>query len=173
MDSSKIFYREAGPKDSPTILLLHGFPTSSHMFRNLIPALAGRYHVVAPDLPGFCFSDAVYRAAREMTSRLESLVGKTHPAHLLSGRTSLVSVGLSATRKLSRNGVRGDQEGCPRTGLLARFAPTWPMSTLHLLAAVGALLILKAWTTDEPVEEATCHLPANTYFHWGCFIHSG
>jgi pimeloyl-ACP methyl ester carboxylesterase len=58
VDGSKIFYRETGPKDSPTILLLHGFPTSSHMFRNLIPALAGRYHVVAPDLPGFGFSDA-------------------------------------------------------------------------------------------------------------------
>src|SRR5467141_5171273 len=55
---SKIFYREAGPKTAPTILLLHGFPTSSHMFRNLIPALTDRYHVVAPDLPGFGFSDA-------------------------------------------------------------------------------------------------------------------
>ncbi len=48
-----IFYREAGPKDAPTILLLHGFPTSSHMFRNLIPALADKYHVVAPDYPGY------------------------------------------------------------------------------------------------------------------------
>ncbi len=48
-----IFYREAGPKDAPTILLLHGFPTSSQMFRNLIPALADRFHVVAPDYPGF------------------------------------------------------------------------------------------------------------------------
>ncbi len=48
-----IFYREAGPDDAPTVLLLHGFPTSSHMFRNLIPALADRYHVVAPDYPGF------------------------------------------------------------------------------------------------------------------------
>jgi pimeloyl-ACP methyl ester carboxylesterase len=48
-----IFYREAGPKDAPTILLLHGFPTSSQMFRNLIPSLADRYHVVAPDYPGF------------------------------------------------------------------------------------------------------------------------
>jgi pimeloyl-ACP methyl ester carboxylesterase len=48
-----IFYREAGPKDAPTILLLHGFPTSSHMFRNLIPALADRFHLVAPDYPGF------------------------------------------------------------------------------------------------------------------------
>jgi pimeloyl-ACP methyl ester carboxylesterase len=48
-----IFYREAGPNDAPAILLLHGFPTSSHMFRNLIPLLANEYHVVAPDYPGF------------------------------------------------------------------------------------------------------------------------
>jgi pimeloyl-ACP methyl ester carboxylesterase len=48
-----IFYREAGPKDAPTLLLLHGFPTSSQMFRNLIPALADKYHMVAPDYPGF------------------------------------------------------------------------------------------------------------------------
>jgi pimeloyl-ACP methyl ester carboxylesterase len=58
VDGDKIFYREAGPKTAPTILLLHGFPTSSHMFRNLIPALSDPYHVVAPDLPGFGFSDA-------------------------------------------------------------------------------------------------------------------
>src|SRR5499433_3570561 len=58
IDGHKIFYREAGAKTAPTVLLLHGFPTSSHMFRNLIPALADRYHVVAPDLPGFGFSDA-------------------------------------------------------------------------------------------------------------------
>ena len=48
-----IFYREAGPKDAPSILLLHGFPTSSQMFRNLIPPLADQYHVVAPDYPGY------------------------------------------------------------------------------------------------------------------------
>jgi pimeloyl-ACP methyl ester carboxylesterase len=58
IDGNKVFYREAGSKQSPTILLLHGFPTSSHMFRNLIPLLADRYHVIAPDLPGFGFSDA-------------------------------------------------------------------------------------------------------------------
>jgi len=49
----KVFYREAGPADAPVVLLLHGFPTSSHMFRNLIPLLADRYHVIAPDYPGF------------------------------------------------------------------------------------------------------------------------
>jgi pimeloyl-ACP methyl ester carboxylesterase len=48
-----IFYREAGPVQAPTILLLHGFPTSSHMFRDLIPLLSDRYHLVAPDYPGF------------------------------------------------------------------------------------------------------------------------
>ncbi len=53
VDGQSIFYREAGPKDAPTILLLHGFPTSSHMFRNLIPQLSDRYHVVAPDYPGY------------------------------------------------------------------------------------------------------------------------
>jgi pimeloyl-ACP methyl ester carboxylesterase len=58
VNENKVFYREAGSKASPTILLLHGFPTSSHMFRNLIPALEDRYHLVAPDLPGFGFSDA-------------------------------------------------------------------------------------------------------------------
>jgi pimeloyl-ACP methyl ester carboxylesterase/alkylhydroperoxidase family enzyme len=52
-----IFYREAGHARAPVILLLHGFPTSSHMFRNLIPLLAGKYRVIAPDLPGFGFSE--------------------------------------------------------------------------------------------------------------------
>jgi pimeloyl-ACP methyl ester carboxylesterase len=58
VEGTKIFYREAGPKTAPNVLLLHGFPTSSHMFRNLIPILAEHYHVIAPDLPGFGFTDA-------------------------------------------------------------------------------------------------------------------
>jgi pimeloyl-ACP methyl ester carboxylesterase len=53
-----IFYREAGPKDAPVILLLHGYPTSSFMFRNLIPILSAKYHVIAPDLPGFGYTDS-------------------------------------------------------------------------------------------------------------------
>lgn len=53
-----VSYREAGPVDAPTVLLLHGFPTSSQMFRNLIPALADRYHVIAPDYPGYGNSSA-------------------------------------------------------------------------------------------------------------------
>jgi pimeloyl-ACP methyl ester carboxylesterase len=53
IDGVELFYREAGPADGPTVLLLHGFPTSSHMFRNLIPLLADKYHLIAPDYPGF------------------------------------------------------------------------------------------------------------------------
>ena len=53
-----LFYREAGSKDSPTIVLLHGFPSSSHMFRDLIPKLADKFHVIAPDYIGFGYSDS-------------------------------------------------------------------------------------------------------------------
>jgi pimeloyl-ACP methyl ester carboxylesterase len=62
IDGLSIFYREAGPTDAPVVLLLHGFPSSSRMFRNLIPQLADAYHVIAPDYPGFGHSDTPDRA---------------------------------------------------------------------------------------------------------------
>jgi pimeloyl-ACP methyl ester carboxylesterase len=58
IDGLDIFYREAGSPENPTVLLLHGFPTSSQMFRNLMPQLASRYYLVAPDYPGFGNSSA-------------------------------------------------------------------------------------------------------------------
>ena len=67
VDGIGLFYREAGPADAPVVLLLHGFPTSSHMFRNLIPQLADRYRVIAPDYPGYGQSDSPDRASYAYT----------------------------------------------------------------------------------------------------------
>jgi pimeloyl-ACP methyl ester carboxylesterase len=67
----EVFYREAGPKDAPTIVLLHGFPSSSHMFRELIPRLADRFHVIAPDYIGFGYS--AHPAATEFQYTFDSL----------------------------------------------------------------------------------------------------
>jgi pimeloyl-ACP methyl ester carboxylesterase len=72
----EVFYRESGPADAPVILLLHGFPTSGHMFRNLIPALADRYRVIAPDLPGFGNTVAPSRAKFEYSfDHLAEVIG--------------------------------------------------------------------------------------------------
>jgi pimeloyl-ACP methyl ester carboxylesterase len=67
VDGTRIFYREAGSSKAPTLLLLHGFPSTSHMFRDLIPRLAGRFHLVAPDFPGFGQSDMPAREAYDYT----------------------------------------------------------------------------------------------------------
>jgi pimeloyl-ACP methyl ester carboxylesterase len=83
VDRHQIFYREAGPADAPVIVLLHGFPTSSFMFRELIPRLADRYHVIAPDLLGFGLSDApsadefdyTFDALTELTEALLAQLG--------------------------------------------------------------------------------------------------
>lgn len=77
VDGLRLFYREDGPREAPAVLLLHGFPSSSHMFRDFIPRLADRYRVVAPDLPGFGFSDAPDRADFPYTfERLAAVVGR-------------------------------------------------------------------------------------------------
>jgi pimeloyl-ACP methyl ester carboxylesterase len=83
-----IFYREAGPGDAPVVVLLHGFPSSSHMYRSLIPALADRYRVIAPDLPGFGLSAMPPRTAfgygfaafAEIVDTLLTQLGATHYA---------------------------------------------------------------------------------------------
>lgn len=84
----QLFYREAGPADAPAVVLLHGFPTSSFMFRNLIPALADRYHVIAPDHLGFGLSDApaadefgyTFDALTDLTAGLLKQLGITRYA---------------------------------------------------------------------------------------------
>jgi pimeloyl-ACP methyl ester carboxylesterase len=85
VDGLKVFYREAGNPKSPAVLLLHGFPTSSHMYRELIPALADRYHVVAPDLPGFGFT--------EVPDRKSFKYSFDHLAEVMEGFTEVVGLG--------------------------------------------------------------------------------
>jgi pimeloyl-ACP methyl ester carboxylesterase len=79
VDGSKVFYREAGAKGASKLLLLHGFPTSSHMFRDLIPLLADRFHIIAPDLPGFGKSDApkphTFARIADIIDRFTDVVG--------------------------------------------------------------------------------------------------
>jgi pimeloyl-ACP methyl ester carboxylesterase len=67
VDALKVFYREAGARNAPKLLLLHGFPSAGHMFRDLIPLLADRYHIIAPDLPGFGQSDMPARSEFKYT----------------------------------------------------------------------------------------------------------
>lgn len=73
----KVFYREAGPRDAPIVLLLHGYAASSFMYRNLIPLLADGYRVIAPDLPGFCFTEAPARGQYDYTfDQLAKTIGQ-------------------------------------------------------------------------------------------------
>ncbi len=76
VDDVAVFYREAGPVEAPVVLLLHGFPSAGHMFRDLIPRLAGRYRVIAPDLPGFGNTKAPPRGSFDYTfDNLARVVG--------------------------------------------------------------------------------------------------
>src|SRR3546814_6878940 len=78
----KLFYREAGSSEAPIVLLLHGFPSSSHMNRDLMPRLADRYHVIAPDYPGYGYSEAPSRS-EEHTYELQSLMRISYAAFCL------------------------------------------------------------------------------------------
>ncbi len=91
VDGHKVFFREAGDPAAPTILMLHGFPGSSFQYRNLIPLLANKYHVVAPDMLGFGFSDSpkhteytyTFDNAAKTTARLTEILGIEHYAPLV------------------------------------------------------------------------------------------
>jgi pimeloyl-ACP methyl ester carboxylesterase len=79
VDGSKVYFREAGLADAPSLLLLHGFPSASHMFRDLIPLLADRFRIVAPDLPGFGLSEpprpATFDRIAEIIDRFTEVIG--------------------------------------------------------------------------------------------------
>src|ERR1700753_714592 len=85
VNGHRLFFREAGSAGAPALVLMHGFPTSSHMFRNLIPILADRYHVIAPDYPGFGESaapdhDKFEYSFAHTTDLMDALLGKLNVA---------------------------------------------------------------------------------------------
>ena len=104
IDGIEVFYREAGPVGAPAILLLHGFPASSHMFRDLIPRLADRYHVIAPDYPGFGHSampsvsefDYSFDRLTEVIEQLTASIGLTRYALYLQDYGAPVGLRLAA-----------------------------------------------------------------------------
>ena len=92
VDGLSIFYREAGPSDAPTLLLLHGFPSSSRMFEPLFARLSDRYHLVAPDYPGFGHSDWPDTKAFNYTFRPHRLCNeRLHPVDGLIARIFIIS----------------------------------------------------------------------------------
>jgi len=83
VDGVDLFYREAGPKNGPVVLLLHGFPSSSHQFRELMPVIAAKYRVLAPDFPGFGFTEIPESRKYEFTTvnvvqTIEALLDALH-----------------------------------------------------------------------------------------------
>lgn len=103
VDGLDIFYREAGPQDAPSVLLLHGFPSSSHMFRNLIPMLAEKYHVVAPDFPGYGESSTPSVSDFEYSYETLAAVTEkfTEKLHLASYAIYLSDIGASVGFRLA------------------------------------------------------------------------
>lgn len=99
LDGLQVFYREAGRADGAPLLLLHGFPSASHMFRDLIPQLANEFHIIAPDLPGFGRSD--------MPSRENSIT----PSKILRGNRPVGS-GSARRERMGRIQSRDPQGRC-------------------------------------------------------------
>ena len=106
-DGINVFYREAGPADAPVILLLHGFPTSSFQYRELIPRLADRYRVIAPDLPGFGFTEVP--AERGYTYSFDNLA-KTSRSTSASRSRRYWRSGGDLIHSLSRRARKGSSE---------------------------------------------------------------
>jgi pimeloyl-ACP methyl ester carboxylesterase len=172
VDGSKIFYREAGPKDSPTILLLHGFPTSSHMFRNFIPALADRYHVVAPDLPGFGFSDApdrkqfryTFENLAKVIDRFTQTIGLEHYAIYVFDYGAPVGLRLALAHPERITAIISQNGNAYEEGLSQGWNPIqkyWKEPTAHNRAALREFLKPEATKSQYlyGVQDATMVAP--------------
>ena len=153
VDGHQIFYREAGPTDAPALVLLHGYPTSSFMYRELIPQLAGRYHVIAPDHLGFGFSDAppaeefsyTFDAIAEITAQLLAQLGVARFAMVVQdygapvGWRLALREDLEVTAVVSQNGNAYEEGFAPGfwDPLWAYAAQPGPATEAPVRAALG------------------------------------
>ncbi|MBW8891211.1 MAG: alpha/beta hydrolase [Burkholderiales bacterium] len=125
-----VFYREAGDPERPAILLLHGFPTSSHQFRDLIPRLADRYHVIAPDLPGFGFTtvaegfDYSFAKLAEVMAAFTDAIGLTHYAIYVFDYGAPVGLRLALARPDAVTAIVSQNGNAYEEGLSDGWAPT-------------------------------------------------
>jgi pimeloyl-ACP methyl ester carboxylesterase len=172
VDGNKVFYREAGPKGAATILLLHGFPTSSHMFRNLIPALAERYHVVAPDLPGFGFSEApdrkqfsyTFKHLAETIDKFTQTIGLTRYAIYVFDYGAPVGLRLALAHPERITAIISQNGNAYEEGLSDGWNPIqkyWKEPTAENRAALRAFLKPEAtrWQYSHGVADETLLAP--------------
>ena len=168
-DGVRVFYRHAGQPGRPAILLLHGFPTSSHMFRDLIPLLAEDHYVVAPDLPGFGFTEVPderkYRYNFESLARtvgaFVDAIGLTKFALYVFDYGAPVGFRLALSRPDQVTGIVSQNGNAYEEGLSAAWNPIqryWSDPTEENRAALAAFLTLDAtrmqYTHGTPVPEA-------------------
>jgi pimeloyl-ACP methyl ester carboxylesterase len=151
----KHFYREAGEKTSPTIVLLHGFPSSSHMYRDLIPLLADRFHIIAPDYVGFGYSDMP--SAKEFAYTFDNLAA--HTEELLLGNLDLkqfsiyvqdygapVGYRIASKNPTAITGITAQNGNAYAEGIGPGFdalKPFWKNRNAETESAVRAMLTLK------------------------------
>ncbi len=163
----KIFYREAGVPAAPTILLLHGFPTSSHMFRDLISLLAPHYHVVAPDLPGFGFSDApspsrfayTFDRLADVIEQFTDTIGLTHYALYIFDYGAPVGLRLAIRHPERITAIVSQNGNAYEEGLSTSWNPIqkyWQAPTPENRAALKAFLTPEAtrWQYTHGTEES-------------------
>jgi len=130
VDEVSVFYREAGDPKRPAILLLHGFPTSSHQFRDLIPRLADRYHVIAPDLPGFGFTtvaegfDYCFAKLAEVMAAFTDAIGLTRYAIYVFDYGAPVGLRLALARPDAVTAIISQNGNAYEEGLSDGWAPT-------------------------------------------------
>jgi pimeloyl-ACP methyl ester carboxylesterase len=159
----KLFYREAGPADAPAALLLHGFPTSSFMFRGLIPALADRYHVIAPDLLGFGYSDAppaddfeyTFDALADLTAALLDQLGANRYAIYVQDYGAPIGWRLTLTDPspvsaiITQNGNGYDAGFVPGFWQTVWDSPMYPAP--HEYLRRNRPPVLAVWGADDPI----------------------